>query len=124
MDCHITTLDFAIVNDAGRLIKSYKVATSVKNYMEFVKKVPRIIYMGENALAAWALETCNRFKEKVVITDPTQNLEFKVNEGIPNNQQDLLPSAGKLFLLTFGFKEGSLHIDWTLTLASSIAPLI
>ena len=25
MDCHITTLDFAVVNDAGRLVKSCKV---------------------------------------------------------------------------------------------------
>ena len=75
MDCHITTLDFAVVNDAGRLVKSCKVSTSAKNFMEFVKKVPspRIIYMEESALAAWALETCNRFREKLVITDPKQN---------------------------------------------------
>ena len=38
MDCHITTLDFAVVNDAGRLVKSCKVATSVKNFMEFIFK--------------------------------------------------------------------------------------
>ena len=25
MDCHITTLNFAVVNDAGRLVKFYKV---------------------------------------------------------------------------------------------------
>jgi len=25
MDCHITTLDFAVVNEAGRLVKSHKV---------------------------------------------------------------------------------------------------
>ena len=37
---------FAIVNDAGRLVKSCNVATSVKNFMEFVKTVPsaRTIY--------------------------------------------------------------------------------
>ena len=75
MDCHITTLDFAVVNDAGRLVKSSSVATSVKNFMEFVKTVPppRTIYMEESALAAWALETCVRFGEKLVITDPKQN---------------------------------------------------
>jgi transposase len=75
MDCHITTLDFAVVNDAGRLVKSNKVATSVKNFMEFVKTVPlpRTIYMEESALAAWVLETCVRFREKLVITDPKQN---------------------------------------------------
>jgi hypothetical protein len=53
-DCHVTTLDFAVVNDAGRLVKSCKVATRVKNLMEVVKKVPspRIIYEEESALAA------------------------------------------------------------------------
>ena len=50
MDCHITTLDFAVVNYAGRLIKANRVATSVNNFMEFVKKVmpPRIVYMEED----------------------------------------------------------------------------
>ena len=37
MDCHITTLDFAVVNDAGRLVKASSVATSVNGFMEFVK---------------------------------------------------------------------------------------
>lgn len=75
MDCHITTLDFAVVDDAGRLVKSCKVDTSAKNFMEFVKSItpPRVVYMEESALAAWALETCIRFREKLVITDPKQN---------------------------------------------------
>ena len=47
MDCHITTLDFAVVNEAGRLVKSNSVATSVNGFIEFVKSVPqpRAIYM-------------------------------------------------------------------------------
>ncbi len=75
MDCHITTLDFAVVNEAGRLVKSNSVDTSVKGFMEFVKTVPqpRAIFMEEGTLAAWALETCVRFKEQLVITDPKQN---------------------------------------------------
>ncbi len=75
MDCHITTLDFAVVNESGRLIKANSVATSVNGFMEFVKKVPlpRTIYMEEGTLAAWALETCVRFTEKLVITDPKEN---------------------------------------------------
>ena len=40
MDTHISNLDFAVVNDAGRLIKATSVPTSVKNFMEFVRKVP------------------------------------------------------------------------------------
>jgi hypothetical protein len=57
MDTHISNLDFAVVDDAGRLIKATSVATSVKNFMEFVRKVnpPRIIYMEEGTLAAWVL---------------------------------------------------------------------
>ena len=33
MDCHITTLDFAVVNDAGRLLKSCSIAISFKDFM-------------------------------------------------------------------------------------------
>jgi len=75
MDCHITTLDFAVVNEAGRLVKANSVATSVNRFMEFVKTVtpPRTIYMEEGTLAAWVLETCVRFREKLVITDPRKN---------------------------------------------------
>ena len=75
MDCHITTLDFAVVNEAGQLIKAKSVATSVNGFIEFVKTVPqpRMIYMEEGTLAAWALETCVRFREKLVITDPKKN---------------------------------------------------
>ena len=75
MDCHITSLDFAMVNDAGRLIKANRVSTSVNNLIGFVKKVTpaRIVYMEECALAAWALEVCARHGEKLVITDPKQN---------------------------------------------------
>jgi len=75
MDCHITTLDFAVVNEAGRLVKANSVATSARRFMEFVKQVPapRTIYMEEGTLAAWALETCVSYGEKLVITDPKRN---------------------------------------------------
>ena len=75
MDCHISTLDFAVVNEDGRLVEAHSVATSVNGFMEFVKKVPppRTIYMEEGTLAAWALETCVHFKEKLVITDSKKN---------------------------------------------------
>jgi transposase len=75
MDGHITTLEFAVVNEAGRLVKADRVATGVNSFIGFVKTVPRprTIYMEEGTLAAWALETCARFGEKLVITDPKQN---------------------------------------------------
>src|SRR4030042_1595956 len=75
MDGHITTLEFAVVNEAGRLVKADRVAPSVNGFMAFVRTVPRprTIYMEEGTLAAWALETCVRFGEKLVITDPKKN---------------------------------------------------
>jgi transposase len=75
MDCHISTLDFAVVNEAGRLVKANRVPTSVNGFMEFVKTVPRprTIYMEESTLAAWALETCIRYEERLVITDAKKN---------------------------------------------------
>ena len=39
MDCHTTTLDFAVVNEAGRLVKASSVATGVNGFIEFVKTV-------------------------------------------------------------------------------------
>lgn len=75
MDAHISSLDFAVINDAGRLAKSAKVNTSVKNFMDFVRQVtpPRVVYMEEGTLAAWALEVCTSFGEKLVITNPKEN---------------------------------------------------
>ena len=44
MDCHIATLDFAVVNDAGRLVKRGCVPTGVNGFMEFVKAVPTAFF--------------------------------------------------------------------------------
>jgi transposase len=75
MDTHISTLDFAVVNETGRLVKASSVATSIKSLIGFVKTVPppRTIYMEEGSLAAWALETCVQYGEKLVITDAKKN---------------------------------------------------
>lgn len=75
LDCHIRNLDFAVVNEAGQLVKANSIKTSVNGFMQFVKSVPspRTIYIEEGTLAAWALETCSRFGEKLVITDPKEN---------------------------------------------------
>jgi transposase len=94
MDCHITTMDFAVVNEAGRLIKSDSVATSVNGFIEFVKTVPqpRTIYMEEGTLSAWALETCSRFREKLVVTDSKQN-HWIGSSGQKNDPLDALKLA-------------------------------
>jgi transposase len=94
MDCHISTLDFAVVNETGREVKSSSVATSVNGFMEFVKKVspPRIVYMEEGTLAAWALEVCVRFGEKLVITNPKEN-HWIGSSGQKNDPLDALKLA-------------------------------
>ena len=94
MDTHISNLDFAVVNDAGRLTKATSVATSVKNFMEFVRKVtpPRIIYMEEGTLAGWALEICAHFGEKLIITDPKEN-HWIGSSGQKNDPLDALKLA-------------------------------
>ena len=94
MDTHISNLDFAVVNDAGRLMKATSVATSVKNFMEFVRKVPppRIIYMEEGTLAGWALEICAHFGEKLTITDPKEN-HWIGSSGQKNGPLDALKLA-------------------------------
>jgi transposase len=75
MDCHISTLEFAVVDETGKMTDRRHVATSAKDFMEYIKSIapPRIIYMEEGTLAAWANEVCFHCGEKLVITDPRQN---------------------------------------------------
>ena len=40
VDCHISTLDFAVVTKMGRVKNKARVKTSAKEFMEFVKKKP------------------------------------------------------------------------------------
>ena len=74
-DSHISTLDFKVVNEAGKVIKAQRVLTSASNFMEFVKSVgkPRQVIIEEGPLAAWLLEICFRNGEQLVITDPKRN---------------------------------------------------
>lgn len=75
MDNHITTLDFKVVNDKGKVIKAQKVGTSASNFVDFVRSVPkpRMVIIEEGSLAAWFLEICVQRREKLVITDPKRN---------------------------------------------------
>jgi len=94
MDTHISNLDFAVVNDAGRLTKATSVATSVKNFMEFVRKVtpPRIIYMEEGTLAGWHWKSALISGEKLIITDPKEN-HWIGSSGQKNDPLDALKLA-------------------------------
>jgi transposase len=94
MDCHISTLDFAVFNETGKLFKTHSIATSVNGFIKFVKAVPppRTVYIEEGTLAAWALETCVRFKEKLVITDAKNN-HWIASSGQKNDSIDALKLA-------------------------------
>ena len=75
IDCHIATMDFAVVNEVGIVSKKGKVKTGEREFMEFVKSVPRPrkIFIEECDLAAWAVEKCHAHGENIVVTDPKQN---------------------------------------------------
>jgi transposase len=75
VDCHISTLDFAVVNGKGTIKKKACVNTGVKEFMEFIRSIPkpRKIYIEEGELANWLLETSLRFGEQLIITDPREN---------------------------------------------------
>jgi hypothetical protein len=75
VDCHISTLDFAVVNERGTTTRKEKVRTGVKELIRFVKSVPqpRKIFIEEGTLASWALETCRAYGEELIITDPKRN---------------------------------------------------
>jgi transposase len=75
IDCHISSLDFAVVNERGTVTQKAKVNTGVKEFMAFVKSVPRPrkIFIEEGELAGWMLETSLKFGEELIITDPKIN---------------------------------------------------
>lgn len=75
VDCHISSLDFAVVNERGTTKKKAKVKTSVKEFIGFVKSIPkpRRIFIEEGELAGWLLETSLKFGERLIITDPKIN---------------------------------------------------
>jgi transposase len=75
MDSHISTLDFKVVNEKGKVKKAEKVATSANNFLKFVKSVPcpRQVIIEEGPLAGWLLEICVQNRESLLITDPKRN---------------------------------------------------
>lgn len=83
IDVHITTLEFAVINKQGRHTKSQTIETSEKGMIEFIKTIPkqRKIYIEEGNLSSWIVETCSRFNETVVVTDP------KINRWIGHDEE-------------------------------------
>ena len=64
-DCHISSMDCAVVNESGHETKKQKVNTGVKGLMEFVGSIPkpRTIIVEEGSRAGWLLEICTAYGE-------------------------------------------------------------
>lgn len=75
IDCHISTLEFAVINEAGKTVQGKTVPTSVKTLIEFVKSIPkpRKIIIEEGSLSGWVSETCDQYKEDLIVSDPKIN---------------------------------------------------
>lgn len=74
-DVHISTIDFAVVNETGRVVKRHRIETSERGMVEFVKSIraPRQLIIEEGTLAGWIKDVMESRGERVVITDPKQN---------------------------------------------------
>jgi transposase len=74
-DVHISTLDFQVVNNFGKVKMGRKVPTSALNFIDFVRSVPRPrqVIIEEGPLASWLLEICVQNEEQLIITDPKRN---------------------------------------------------
>jgi len=74
-DIHISTLDFKVVSNLGKVKMARKVTTSATNFIDFVKSVPRPrqVIIEEGPLAAWLLEICTTNGEHLIISDPKHN---------------------------------------------------
>jgi hypothetical protein len=74
-DIHISTLDFKVVSNLGKVKMARTVKTSAPNFLDFIKSVPtpRQVIIEEGPLAAWLLEICDKNGEHLVISDPKRN---------------------------------------------------
>jgi transposase len=98
-DIHISTLDFQVVNNFGKVKMARKVPTSALNFIEFVRSVPRPrqVIIEEGPLASWLLEICVQNEEQLIITDPKRNHWI----GLSGEKEDKI-DAGKLAQLARG----------------------
>jgi len=107
VDCHISTLDFAVVNETGKLKQKARVKTGVKGFMGFVKSVPkpRKIFIEEGTLASWLLETSMRHGEELIIADP------KINKWIGKsiNKDDEIDAEKLAHLARGGYVKSIYH---------------
>lgn len=74
-DVHISTIDFVVVNETGRVTRRHKIETSERGIVEFAKSIgaPRQLIIEEGTLAGWIKEVMESRGERVVVTDPKRN---------------------------------------------------
>ena len=74
-DMHISSMDFAVVNETGRVTRRQRIETSERGLIECVRSVraPRVLVIEEGTLAGWVKDVMDRIGEHVVVTDPKRN---------------------------------------------------
>lgn len=74
-DVHISSIDFAVVNETGRVVKRERIETSERGMVEFMRTVrePRQLIIEEGSLSGWIKDVMENRGERVVITDPKRN---------------------------------------------------
>lgn len=74
-DVHISSIDFAVVNETGQVVKRERIGTSERGIAEFVKSIraPRQLIIEEGSLAGWIKDVMENRGERVVVTDPKRN---------------------------------------------------
>ena len=67
VDCHISSIDFAVVNERGTTTKRQRVNTGAKELIGFIKSVPkpRKVIIEKEELANLLLETCSHYGEEL-----------------------------------------------------------
>jgi transposase len=96
-----------VVTQTGRVKNKARVRTSVKEFMEFIKTVPkpRKIFIEEGTLANWLLETSLRYGEKLTITDPKTNKWI----GKSMNKDDAIDAEKLAHLARGGYVKAIYH---------------
>lgn len=75
IDVHIATIDFATVDEKGKVKYAETVKTSTKGIIEYINKVPcpKIMVVEEGTLSSWVKEVVEGIGERLVISDPKRN---------------------------------------------------
>jgi len=78
LDVHSTHINYAIINDSGRILKQNSFKTSLENIISLkdLVKPPIKIVLEEGELANWIYQETYSFFDQVIICDPMENKQI------------------------------------------------